>query len=135
MEERASRVDVEGAGRRCRGSCLAAGAAWSGSADRGRAAATAYLRVGDLPLAIPRYQQEPHPPLVRYEDLRQSREGAPLQRRTPELRSAKLACGEDLRKIRAERSDWTSQRAAYGSVSWLTVRSPRLTAPAIRRSR
>ena len=32
-----------------------------------------------LPLVVPRYQQEPHPPLVRYENLRQPHESPPIQ--------------------------------------------------------
>ena len=67
----------------------------------------ARLREAGLPVAVSRHQQEPHPPLVRHEDLRQSHEGSPLQGPAPAVMS--IAALTDPRK---------KKRVSFNLASW-----------------
>src|ERR1700733_7335555 len=69
------------AGRRdCAGVAVVdSGAACGNIDDERESAGAAGVRESRVPLAVPRYEQESHPALVRHEDLREPDEGAPVQ--------------------------------------------------------
>lgn len=54
------------------------------------------VRLGDVPVALRRPEQEPQPSLVRHERLRQRRQGAALPRATAEVAGAEVLRGRYL---------------------------------------
>ena len=72
-------VGMAGLGMRRGAAVVDAVAEHHAPVDLRRYGPSARLREARLPLAVPRHEQESHPPLVRHEDLRKSHESPPLQ--------------------------------------------------------